>query len=267
MSTDVKTEAAEKKETMKIKVAQEDKLVFPSIAYSEITSSDKLCKDARPLFSVFGDFVGFGVNFNQLNGLFTMSAYFKQVDESDTGFKAFSRDITSKSDQSRGIQRIQRFDRVASEGNKFHLEDDAAEMIAPFMHRTVYTNNGEVNWDRNGVVTTRAIQSSFAAPITYSVINFIDPIKILREMYGAKANVYVGNSDGAPVIEEREVSYQIFVMGSIASMTPNPYGGPMQENPEGPFKLDIRQVDVNETHKAAKEVGLNIQIGPRIISE
>ena len=265
--SETRTEAVDE-QAMKIEVAPEDKLVFPTVAYSDITSSDKLCKDAKPLFGlVFGDFVGFGVNFNTLTGLFTMSAYFKQVDDAGDAFQAFSRDVTGKGgDQNSGIQRIQRFDRVASEGNKFHLNDDAAEMIAPFMHRAALTNNGEVNWKMAGVITTRAIQNTFSAPVTYSVINFIDPIKILREMYGAEADIYVGKDNaGNPVTEKKEVSYQILVMGSIAT-TPNPYGVQQQDNPEGPFKLDIRQVDVDSVHAAAKEVGLNIQVGPRIIA-
>ena len=260
MSDVTKTEAAEEN-AMKIEVAQEDKLPFPTVAYSDYMSSDDFCKTAKPLFGVFGDFVGFGVYLDTSANMpvLTMSAFFKQVDDAGD-FQAFSRDVTGKNDQNSGIQRIQRFDRVAAEGNKFHLNDEAKEMIAPFMHPKALTNKGEVNWDRAGVVTYRASQSAFSAPITYSVINYIDPIKILREIYGSKANIYVGNDvNGNPVVEAKEVGYQIIPMPMA-----NGAGQMLQAGPEGPFNLYINQVDLENAHSAAVAVGINVQFGPRI---
>ncbi len=256
--SDVKTDVAteENAKVMKIEVAQEDKLQFPTVSYALYQTSDDFCKTANPLFEVFGDFVGFGVYLDTSTNipLLTMSAFFKQVDDAGD-FQAFSRDVTGKNDQNSGIQRIQRFDRVASEGNKFHLNDEAKEMIAPFMHAKVLTNKGEVNWDRTGVVTYRASQSAFSAPVTYSVVNYIDPIKILREIYGSMANIYLGNGETA----EKEVGYQIIPMPMA-----NPTGQPMQSGPEGPFQLYITQVDLKNAHQAAVAVGINVQFGPRI---
>ncbi len=260
--SDVTNTAAEEN-VMKIEVAQEDKLPFPTVAYSEYMSSDDFCKTAKPLFgTVFGDFVGFGVYLDTSAAMpvLTMSAFFKQVDDAGDAFQAFSRDVTGKNDQNSGIQRIQRFERVASEGNKFHLNDEAKEMIAPFMHVKALNHKGEVVWDRAGVVTYRASQSAFSAPITYSVINYIDPIKILREIYGSKANIYVGNDEsGNAVIEEKEVAYQIIPMPMA-----NGAGQMVQAGPEGPFNLYINQVDLENAHSAAVAVGINVQFGPRI---
>lgn len=259
MSDTTKTDAA--KDVMTIEVAQEDKLPFPTVAYADYMSSDDFCKIAKPLFGVFEDFVGFGVylDTNSNIPILTMSAFFKQVDDAGD-FQAFSRDVNGKNNQNSGIQRLQRFERVAAEGNKFHISDTAKEMIAPFMHPKALTNKGDVNWDKAGVITYRASQSAFSAPITYSVINYIDPIKILREIYGSKANIYTANdADGKPIINEKEVGYQIIPMPMA-----NGAGQMLQSTPEGPFNLYITQVDLENAHTAAIAVGINVQFGPRI---
>ena len=260
--SEVKTEATEvdeKKSPLTIEVAQEDKLPFPTVAYSGYMTSDKLCQIAKPLFSVFKDFHGFGVYFDGTNPI-TLSAFFNQVKEPDE-FTAFECASNGKDDKSSGIQRIQRFEMVATEGNKFHITDAAKEMIAPFMHSRTTTNNGEVNWDRNGVITVRAAQNAFSAPIVYSVINYIDPIKVLSAIYGSKANIYVRNDNGTAITEEKKVAYQLIPSLLIDGATKQT----KTLGPEGPWNLWITQVDLDMAHIAAEAAGVGIQTGPRII--
>ena len=267
--SDVKTDAVEEN-VMSIKVAQEDKLPYPSVAYINYTLSDEFCKTANPLFkAVFSDFEGFGVWLDidptSNRQILTMSAFFNQYKDDKNldpdKYRAFSYDGKGKDGKESGFARINRFERIAEEGNKFHITDEAKDMIAPFMHPRALTNKGEVNWDRTGVVTYRASQSGFgySAPITYSVVNFIDPVKILREIYGAKAEIYVGKgNDGVPVTELKDVAYQILAFPVLNN------GQPRQSGPEGPFNLYITQVDLENAHFAADAAGINVYFGPRI---
>ena len=257
-----------KTDQFSIDVDQEDKLKFPTLASSDLTSTDELCRWANMLFGdVFADYDGCVPKFNTQTGRLTLSLFFKQVEQSDGELYAFESAMNNKGNESNsGLRRIQRLENTVMNGNKFTLTDSAKSALAKFMAREVKNSHGEVNWSRLDLVTQHfepAYGSYGARGTTSNVINFVDPREVLRELYGTTVETYVGKDEnGAAVFEQHETDYEIIVIRAIAMQMPG-----MQVPEEGPFQIDIRQVDKQQLIESQKQLGVTTTFGKRIIRE
>lgn len=254
------------KEVFEIYVDQDSKAVFPTLAYSNLTSTDTLCKMATQIFSVYADFYGCIVNYNATNSQLTLCAHFAQMENLEDGkIYAFEPTGVLKGNSTEsGLRRIQKFERTVSEGNKFTLTEDGKSGLAKFMTRGTRNEKGEVKWGSIGLVTQYADPAPFGGQsVTCNVVNNISPIAILRELYGDKAKLLSGiDENGNAIIEDTDVEYEIVVISSLAQPG---YNGMMQPAADGPFKIDIRQISKKRLQESAKEVGVNFAMGRRII--
>jgi hypothetical protein len=250
-------------EKLKIKIDQSDKLIFPTVAYTRNISSNVLCKELKFVFEIFGDFKGFGANYNSVNGAFTLNAYFAQTDAKDSEFRGFTREgLTGKGGNL--LDRVNRMSSISENGNKFYMTDEAKEMIAPFIHQFYKNRDGSVNW-QNCVssVAERSYTGGFGQ--TYSVIMNIDPVALMREAYGDKIPVVIGtDSEKKAITELREVEYEVFVRGTVPSANNIAHLQQGGNNSSGPFNLDVRCVDKVEFTKTKPELGY-VSIGPNFV--
>ena len=255
----------------KIEIDQEDKLVFPTLSNAIITSSDSLCKILRQLFDdVFSDFAGLNVEFNPNNDRFTIVAYFYQTNgntgNKDKPYRCFVKDAYDQNGNNiHGYERFDRFRRITDNGQRYIITDDAKSILEPFMHRDACDNKGNVLWNsRNvGIITNTNKQrvDFYSRNESYSVIHLIDPIKLIQELYGRKANIYIGNDEtNNPIIEKRELGYQIIVNRSIGTNNT-----PMSNYNRGPYQITIYQVDFERVKEESKNIGFYFSYGPNII--
>lgn len=256
----------EEKDVFEIFIDQDSKLVFPTLAYSNLTSTDQLCKMMQAIFSVYADYYGATVTYNPNTNQLTLNAHFAQLENQEEGkVYAFEPNGVLKGKNSEsGLRRIQQFERTVSEGNRFSITEDGKTGLAKFITRSFKNDKNEVKWAALGLITQYYDPAPFGGQaVTCNVINGISPIAILKELYGDKANIYVGkDADGQAAFEETDVEYEIVVISSLQQ--PN-YNGVVSNPSEGPFKIDIRQISKKRLQESAKEVGVNFAFGKRII--
>ena len=246
-------------------IDQDSKLTFPTLAYSALTSTDELCRMAKVIFQNFADYYGISVNFNQNNGALTLSVHFAQIENQDPDkYYAFEPNGTFKGNKESGLRRIQQFEKTVTEGNKFTLSENGKSAMAKYMSKNARDQKGDVKWGALGLITQYSETPFGGQTVVCNVINFVSPIAVLRELYGDKARVLESvDENGQAVLTEVEVDYEINVLQSLQQ--PNMYGALTTPPNEGPFKIDIRQINKVQLKKAAKEVGVNISIGRNII--
>lgn len=252
-----------KEKVLEIKVDPADRLVFPTTAHSEITTTAELDKKLGLLFkSTFADFYGLRPEYNFNTNRLTLAACFTHQAFNGGERVAFRPNNFKNGSDINGYERVSNFYLAINEGNKFHITEDAMDAIEPFIaFEARERSNGEVNWKANGLITEESENgtNNFLMDYnrkTFSVIHFIDPIAMIKEIYGTSVNVYVGNDDsGNPMIEEHEVDYDIHVLGIV----PNQYET-MQQVYSGitraKLRLDIRQFDKEEMKKSAAAIGM-----------
>lgn len=259
----------ETKEEFEIVIEKDQKMKFPTLASSKLTSTDELCGWANRLFgSVFADYDGCVVKFNQSTGRLYMSLFFNQIgDAADGQLIAFEpANATDKSDSNSGLRRIQALERTVINGNKYVITDAAKSALAKFVAKD---NRGEVNWNALNLITQNFEPAGygFGKGKTQNVINLIDPRAVLRELFGTTISVYVGNDEnGNPVFEDHNADYQILVLRALGFA--NQFAMNAQTTPEeGPFEIDIRQVDQEQLIESQKRLGIATTFGKRIIRE
>ena len=261
-----------------IGVAEEHKLVFPTLRHTMVTSSIELDGTFAQIFkSAYDDFTGFRPCRDRQTGRFYLTACFEQKQYPENASTAFEFGVKQK--ESTGFERIQSLYRMTTEGNRFHLTDEAKKEIGRFVGIEGRDRNKDVLWNSAEVVSQLGDpQTSFGMPSkTYNVINYIDPVILLKEVYGTKAKVYVGDENDVPQIETHLVEYEINVLGPLA--TPqymekemqrfaliNQYYQFGQKVPDelmynmdrycyDPVKLMVHQVDGKVMETAAASVG------------
>jgi len=180
----------ETKEEFEIVIEKDQKMKFPTLASSKLTSTDELCGWANRLFgSVFADYDGCVVKFNQSTGRLYMSLFFNQIgDAADGQLIAFEpANATDKSDNNSGLRRIQALERTVINGNKYVITDAAKSALAKFVAKD---NHGEVNWNALNLITQNFEPAGygFGKGKTQNVINLIDPRAVLRELFGNVAD-------------------------------------------------------------------------------
>lgn len=257
------------KEEFEIVIDQDQKMKFPTLASSKLTSTDELCGWANRLFgAVFADYDGSVVKYNQSTGRLYMSLFFNQIETTGDGeLRAFEpAGGADKSETNSGLRRIQALERTVINGNKYTITDAAKSALAKFV---VKDNRGEVNWNRLDLITQNFEPSGYGygKGKTQNVVNLIDPRAVLRELFGTKINVFVGNDEnGSPVFEEHNADYEIIVLRALG------YANQFMMNPqstpeEGPFEIDIRQIDQEQLVESQKRLGITGSLGKRIIRE
>ena len=263
------TTPEEVKEELELVIDQDQKMKFPTLASSKLTSTDELCGWVNRLFGeVFADYDGSVVKFNQSTGRLYISLFFNQIDAVAEGdIRAFEpAGGTDKSDTNSGLRRIQALERTVINGNKYVITDAAKSMLAKCVAKD---NRGEVNWNALNLITQNfePVSYGYGKGKTQNVINLIDPRAVLRELFGTKVNTYVGNDEnGAPVFEEHDADYEIIVLRALGY--PNQFMMNPQVTPEeGPFEIDIRQIDQKQLIESQKRLGITATIGKRIIRE
>lgn len=254
------------KEEFEICIDQNQKMKFPTLASSQLTSTDELCEWANSIFKpVFADYKGSVVKYNANTGRLYMSLYFYQIDSiADGELRAFEPvGGAIKAENNSGLRRIQALDRIVANGNKFVITDAAKSAIAKFVTKD---NRGEVNWNALNLITQH-FESDGYKGITYNVINLIDPRTVMRELFGTKINAYVGNDEnGTPVFEEHEADYEIIVLRALGFANQLMMSG--QSTPEeGPFEIDVRQIDKEQLIASQKRLGITNSWGKRIIEK
>ena len=257
----------EKREPLEFYIEDDQKLVFPTLAYSTLTSSDELCLMAKAIFQNFADYYGTSVNFNPSNGQLSLCVHFAQIENQEDGkyyaFEPNSGKLNGAGTES-GLRRIQQFDRTISEGNKFSITEDGKSAMAKYMNRMAKDGDGNVRWNAIGTITQYCDPAPLGSqPVICNVINNVSPIAVLRELYGDKARLLSSiDENGKVEVEEVDVDYDILVLQSLQQPGINGLATPANE---GPFKIDIRMINKQQLKKSAKEVGMNLVMGRNII--
>lgn len=265
MSDQSNAQQQEENQALEFFIDKNDKLVFPTLANSILTTSDELCRMAKMIFQNFEDYYGTVAVIN--NGVLTLSVHFAQIENRNDGaYYAFEPNGSlNGANKESGLRRIKQFDRTVTEGNKFSITENGKSAMGKFMSRQAKDQNGNVKWNALGVITQYSDAQLFGGtPILCNVINLVDPIAVLKELYGEEARLLTSiDEDGNAVLEETPVDYEILVLSSL--QVPGINGALNTPSNEGPFKIDIRQINKKQLKKSAQQVGMNLTMGRNII--
>lgn len=247
---------SEAKDKIELEIPENQKRVFESTASIAIKNTNEyLVPLADEIFgSLFDDFSGSVVKQDK-SGRLTISLYFAQTEQSAGGTYAFKSTVNEGAVG--GYERILRLENRVMNGNKFAITDEAKEVLAKFMVNELKSNNGEVNWGRLDVVSQYGEMNTYGSNAVYNVVNFIDPVKLIRF---STSNLQVTSIDEAAnaVVEDCDVEYAIGVLANLFVPTPVAFGGTAMQNPdEGPFLIQITRVNKKEMQNAMRAAGWN----------
>ena len=244
-------------------VEYDHKEAFLGMDLHTMMSSIDLDKKFKTLFEdTFADFVGFRPAWNMNNGRFTLSAFFVQKEFKDGVKTAFT---MQKQDKSAALTaRIKRMQNIASNASFFELSEDAKNAFKDYMAIEAKDVSGKnIRWDNNDVVCQLGdpVQGQIGMSKTYNVIHYIDPLPLLRTLYGEKADMVDGyDDDGNPLVREVDVDYDIAVLGIQTNI--NAMNGVQEPNvmatgiTNKPVVLDIHQVNSKGMQAISKSLGI-----------
>ena len=257
--------ANEEKEKLEFYIEQEDKLVFPTLSYNAVMSTDDLCNLANMIFSNFADHYGTKIVM-QPNGVLTFSVLFAQIENQDEEkYYAFEPGSSLyKGKRESGLRRILQLDKTITNGNKFQITEDGKSAMLKYMENDTKDGKGNVKWNNPNIITTHLEQPIGGMnPIPCNVINFVSVTRVLEEIYGTKARLLTGISEsGDAIIEETDVYYMI-IPGAVVPKH-SIYGMNTPSN-EGPFQVEIKQISSPMTGKTLRDLGINYAYSSNII--
>ena len=246
-------------------IDQDSKLVFPTLSYNAVMSTDELCNIANLIFGNFADHYGTKINM-QPNGQLTFSVVFAQIENRDESkYYAFEPSSSLyKGQRESGLRRVLQLEKTIANGNKFQISEDGKSAMSKYMENDTKDNKGNVRWNSTQIITSY-IENPVGGlnPIPCNVINFVSVTKVLEEVYGTKARLLTGISDnGDAIIEETDV-YYLVVPGAVVPKH-TIYGMATPTN-EGPFQVEIKQVSTPMTGKTLRDLGINYAYSSNII--
>ena len=221
------SKANENESKEKFSITVESKEPFPAVAKQDITTSTRLGHLFSKLFDVFEDFEGVKIEVNAY-GQIGVAAYFRHADFGNDALVAFCRDEKdpSKNDT---MERIRRQRRIREEGVKFYPTKEAKEAFEDFLLPNI-KNQKSIDWNR--IVADETNPTPYGTAEVLSKIQFIDPVALLREIYGTK------NDAG------HDCDYKIDVISSKHSI-----GVPE-------YIFSVTTMDRDETDRAARDSGI-----------
>lgn len=233
-----------------------EKAVFPATAQSWNCTSDDLCSSLHGLFGEpFKDFFGFSCELNLQTRRLLMNAVFMQTDRRENcAFMA-------NTDANGNLSPNERITRITSQNprnNAFKMTKDAQEMIEPFMDPMFKKRNLEgkniVDWNDARIRSQQCQPNNnlYGNNQVYEVIHGIDPILLLKEIYGSKVDL-VSKDDNESTVRKK-VTYMIMVLGTSGRVQNSPFtlGSPTII---GTFLLDIKMIVDNRFKHFWKSAG------------
>lgn len=243
---------------LEIGIGKGDKAVFPTMGHVKVTSSTEMIKWFKPLFSVFEDFAGFRSNWNTQTNQFYLSACFIQGDYAPDACVAFRPNVV-KGSKSSGWARVNSFNRATREGNRYHLQDEVRDAIGKYIGMLGRNRDRSINWENRNIVSQICDNPNTMNPRTYNLINFIDPILLLKEIFGSEVSMNTGtDAEGNAIFEDHAVEYGIIVTGPLELNSQFPQQIQITNTPivNIPVKLQITQVDGKELEDSAAAIGM-----------
>ena len=239
---------SEEAKNYELEISDEQKNSFESVVSIAIKRTDKyLVPMAREIFgSVFEDLNSVAVKIDA-NGRFTMSLFFAQTEQAAGGTYAFN--FVAKEENASGFRRILALENCVKNGNKFTITDVAKGIFSKFMINEVKDHSGNVDWTKPGIITQQSGTTRAGLPVEFNVINFIDPIKLIKA-YTSNLDITAIDEAGNAVVENIDVDYQIQYLATL------PTGYPGQFPPEyGPFRVQVTRLNKKALHEAMAEAG------------
>lgn len=254
---------------------------FPLTDRGTTMSTIEMDKQFKLLIgSVFEDIFGVRPSWNLATGRLTVSLFFDQAKHSPDAITAFK--VNAVDGSTGGLDRINRFFNLNAATSMFYLTDEAKEALAPFMADDAKNRDGSIRWESLDVVTQAQDNvSSFGMSKAYNVINYLNPVALLKAIYGDKAKGIGTDDEGNYSIVERDVDYTIEIKG-IQIPQNNGYNNSMLfndiYNPQfqmsqaqmyneimnkviitDPLILKIYQIDTAGTEAASNNLGIRYQ--------
>jgi len=182
---------------------------FKTDAEIKILTSNELCKLANELFrAIFADYEGCYFEMSK-NGPATITAVFNHGKHEEGRHYAVDMASSSKDAGNDVIQRARAFDRLAKEGDRYHITEDGKDIFKKFLSPRFVERNGKVNW---GLIVSDYVERTnafYGTAQQYTKIEGIDPRQLCFAIFGKEEN-------------GERLDYAVDVRGSVSSY--NTYG-------------------------------------------
>ena len=163
----------------------DETIPFNADAETKILTSNELCKLANELFrQLFADYEGCYFEMSK-NGPATITAVFNHGKHEEG--RHYAVDMAAAKDAGNDvIQRARAFDRLAKEGDRYHITEDGKDIFKKFLAPRFVERNGKVNW---GLIVSDYVErpnAFYGTATQYTKIEGIDPRQLCFALFGAK---------------------------------------------------------------------------------
>ena len=220
---------------------------FDYICKRALLTSTELGSIISSLFrEVYADFEGttFEIAPNSNNFMCCLVFNHKNTEGSNL-YTACTKEISDKT-KNETLKRIRTYDTIRNAGEKYYLTEFGKKGIVKFLqdNRMIYKdkgeNRGEPKWDKIvGEVADNSTNIYGAVRMQYTKVSYIDPNKVLSEIYGAT------DEDG------NKLCYNISIIGSV------PTYNPMMQSNNKVYRLAIDVISENNLVEYANKNGLS----------
>lgn len=177
-------QAEEQREKYTVEV--EDHEDFEADAQIKVLTSNELCKLANEYFhAAFADYEGCQVEMS--NGQMSFYLVFNHGKHDDETVH-YAVDMASKENVGNDvIRRARQFDRLAKEGDRYHITQDGIDIIKDFIFpRYVDRKTGKANWGNLVSDFSERSNSYYGPTVQLTKVANIDPKAICAKVFGYK---------------------------------------------------------------------------------
>lgn len=194
------TEEPKVKEKVDISIPDDKKLDFSALYDCKIMESVALCGLVSTMFhAAYSDFEGCDfqvpmLNQNQPNPnlIPTINLYFNHREQTPGAgqYRGVTKVIDDRT-KNDVLRQIRVHDRKIQEGDRYYLTEEGKDGITPYLVdiAAIKKNNGEYNWAKIVSLVSDPASPMMGipnVPAQYTQVRFIDPVKILKAVFGDK---------------------------------------------------------------------------------
>ena len=192
----------------------EETVPYKADAEIKILTSNELCKLANTLFhALFADYEACYFDATK-NGPATITAVFNHREHVEGAHYAVDKAANAKDAGNDVIQRARAFDRLAKEGDRYHITEDGKDIFKKFLSPRFFERNGKVNW---GLLVSDYVEQTnrfYGNTQQLTKIEGIDPRMLCFALFGKEDN-------GEKLYYAVEVKAAISNFNSVGIANPN----------------------------------------------
>lgn len=248
----VKNETAEEKFSIKVPNGKKEK--FTHIMDAKFLTSTELCEMVSEFFrNAYADFEGCIFEIQPGTNIGMISLYFNHKNHSANPlYTACSLHVDDKETRNSTLRSTRSYQKRLLEGDRFYLTKEGKEGLEPFIIDNKSLLNGgrdkNINWGK--IAGDVADNNNFIGgpQMQYTKVSYIDPVKVLEEIYGVH-----DDEEGINWV------YGIRIIRSIPTVSV--YGNAVANN----FMLALERVCEEEVLRLARDAGYAVNPGLQII--